>query len=99
MKEYFKDHQLHLNRPDPIVFMTVSVDTSGRIYDDFSRSLFFHTHRASSTLSNELPEESDQFRFLRVSSLANLKGSLGLILAKASTMRISILFFRPRCST
>jgi hypothetical protein len=33
---------------------------------------------------------SDQFRFLRAASYANIKGSVGLILAKASTMRISI---------
>ncbi len=37
-----------------------------------------------------IPEESGQFRFLRVSSYDNIKGSVGLILAKASTMRISI---------
>ncbi len=29
--------QISLNRPDPIPFMTVSVDTSGRVYDDFNR--------------------------------------------------------------
>jgi hypothetical protein len=88
--------QLYLNRPDPIAFMPVTVDTSGRIYDDFSRLLFLHqeivlyTHRETSALANELLEESDQFRFLRTSCLANLKGSLGLILAKASVMRIFI---------
>ena len=70
--------------------MSVTVDTSGRIYDDFSRLLFLHTHREASVLVNELLEESDQFRFLRVTFLFNLKGSLGLILAKASDMRISI---------
>jgi hypothetical protein len=32
-------HQLYINRPDPIAFMPVAVDTSGRIYDDFSRLL------------------------------------------------------------
>jgi len=42
------------------------------------------------SLNNKPPEESDQFRFLRAASLANLKGSVGLILAKASTMWISI---------
>ena len=47
--------QLYLNRPDPIVFMSVTVDTSGRIYDDFSRLLFFHAHREPSDLINELP--------------------------------------------
>jgi hypothetical protein len=31
--------QLYLNRPDPIAFMSVVVDTSGRIYDDFGRLL------------------------------------------------------------
>ena len=81
------NHQRYLNRPDPIVFMPVTVDTSGRIYDDFSRLLFLHAHRETSALVNELPEESDRFRFLRAVSLANLKGSLGLI-----------LIFCPRCS-
>ena len=92
--------------------MSVTVDTSGRIYDDFSRLLFLHSHREASALVNELPEESDQFRFLRSACLANLKGSLGLILAKSSDMRISIpldlssrsfiplpLFIRSRRST
>jgi hypothetical protein len=70
--------------------MSVSVDTSGRVYDDFNRLLFFHAHREASDLDNELQEESDQFRFLRATCLDNLKGSVGLILTKASDMRISI---------
>jgi hypothetical protein len=53
---------------------------------------FLYPHRESSVLSKELPEESDQFRFLRVSCLTNLKGSVGLILTKSSDMRISIPF-------
>ena len=82
--------QLYINRPEPIAFMPVAVDTSGRIYDDFSRLLFLQTHREASALCNEIPEESDQFRFLRADCFANIKGSVGLILAKASAMRISI---------
>jgi hypothetical protein len=71
--------------------MPVAVDTSGYIYDDLSRRLFLQTHRESSALVNEFPpKESDQFRFLRASCLANLKGSVGLILVKESAMRISI---------
>jgi hypothetical protein len=35
--------QLYLNRPDPIVFMSVTVDTSGRIYDDFIVVCYFYT--------------------------------------------------------
>ena len=58
--------KLYLNRPDPIDFMSVTVDTSGRIYDDLSRLLFLHDHRDTSVLVNELPDESDQFRFLHV---------------------------------
>ena len=70
--------------------MPLAVDTGVRIYDDFSRLLFLHAHREASALTNELPEESGQFRFLRAACLANIKGSVGLILAKTSAMRISI---------
>ena len=44
----------------------------------------------TSALTNEIPEESDQFRFLRAACFANIKGSVGLILAKTSDIRISI---------
>ena len=52
--------------------------------------IFLYAHREASALSNEIPEESGQIRFLRAACLANIKGSVGLILAKASDMRISI---------
>ena len=89
-KKILHYRQLYLTRPDPIVFSPVAVDTTGRLYDDFSRLLFLHAHREVSALSNEIPEESGQFRFLRGTYYANIKGSVGLILAKSSTMRISI---------
>jgi hypothetical protein len=60
--------QVYLNHPDPIGFMPLVVDTSGRIYDDFLRLLFFHAHREASVLTNELP---GQFRFLLAACLAN----------------------------
>jgi hypothetical protein len=82
--------QLYIDRPDPIAFMPVPVDTSDRIYDDFLRLLFLHAHREASVLTNDILEESGLFRFLRAACLANLKGSVSLILAKASAMRISI---------
>ena len=59
--------------------MPVVVDTSAHIYDDFLRLLFRHTHRETSALSNEIPEETGQFRFLHAACLANIKGSVGLI--------------------
>ena len=45
-------------------------------------------NREASALANEIPEESEQFRFLRAACFANIKGSVGLIVASA--MRISI---------
>ena len=62
------------------VFMPLSGNNSGRLYDDFLRLLFLHSHRDGSVLARE----SDQFRFLRSVCLAHLKGSVDLILAKSS---------------
>jgi hypothetical protein len=67
-----------------------AVDTACRIYDDFSRLLFLHAHREASALANELPEESEQFRFLRGVCFTNIKGSVGLILDKTWAIRIPI---------
>ncbi len=64
-KKILHYHRLYINRPDPIAFLPAAVDTTGRLYDDFSRVLFLHVHREASALTNEIPEESDQFRFLR----------------------------------
>lgn len=62
------------------------VDSSGRLYDDFLRLIFFHTHHwESSDLARELPEESDQFQFIHTVCLVHLRGSVGLILGKDST--------------
>ncbi len=44
----------------------------------------------ASALDDEQPEESDHFRFLHSVFLDNLQGTVGLILAKTSVMRISI---------
>ena len=70
--------------------MSLAVDTSDRLYDDYIRFLFLHTHRDVSVLVNELPEESDQFQFFRTACLAHLKGSVALIMVKTSVIRISI---------
>ena len=91
-KKIIHYRQLYIDRPEPIAFMPVAVDTSDRIYDDFLRLLFLHPHREASALSNDIPEESGHFRFLHASCLTNIKGSVGLILAKDSVMRISIPF-------
>ena len=51
--------------------------TTVRLYDDFILLIFLHTHREVSVLTNELPEESDQFRFLQAVCFANLRSSVG----------------------
>ena len=53
-----------------------------QMYDDFIRLFFLHSHREVSVLVIELPEESDQFRCLKSSRFANLKGAVGLIRRK-----------------
>jgi hypothetical protein len=70
--------------------MSVTVDTSVRVYDDFNRLQFLHSHWETSALTNELPQGSDEFRFLRATCVSNLEGSVGLIWTKVSDMRISI---------
>ena len=89
-KKIIHYRQLYIDRPEPITFMPVVVDTSDHIYDDFLRLLFLDSHREASVLPNDIPKESGHFRFLRVACLANIKGSVGLILPKVSDMRISI---------
>ena len=37
--------RLHQDCPDPIVFLSVVVNTSGHVYDDFVLLIFLHTHR------------------------------------------------------
>ena len=65
------------------------MNTSGHVYDDFICLFFLHVYRESSALFGELPEESDQFRFLLTTFLTNLKDSVGLILSKTSGIRVT----------
>ncbi len=67
--------------------MPVASSTFGRIIEEFLRLMFLHANREASALAGELPEESAQFRFIRAACLANLKGSIGLMLAKVSGLR------------
>ena len=82
--------QIYTDKPDPVIFLPVAVNTSGHIYEDFVRLLFLHAHREASILAGELPEESDQFRFLRDARLETLKDTVGLIFDKTSALRVTI---------
>ena len=46
---------MYTDRPDPIVFMSLVENTSGRLYDDFIRLLCLHAHREATALDGELP--------------------------------------------
>ncbi len=72
------------------MFLPITVSTLGRVYEDYARLLFLYVHREASILAGELPEKSEQFSFFQDSSLSNLKGSVGLILTKASAMRVTV---------
>ena len=70
--------------------MSVAASTSGRTNEEVLRLLFLRVNRKVSALVGELSEESVQFRFIRTDCLGDLKGSIGLMLAKVSVTRVSI---------
>ena len=51
------------DRPDPITFLPLAVDTSDRLYDDFIRLIFLDDHRETSTLTKDFGD----FRRNRIS--------------------------------
>ena len=54
--------QLYVDRPDPIVFLPVTVSTSGRVYDDFA--CFSCTRTVRLVFWSENYPRNLQFRFL-----------------------------------
>ena len=81
--------QIYTDRTDPIDFLSVSVSTSGHVYDDFVRLFFLDEHRETLVFwpVNYLRK---QFRFFRTVRLVNLQGSVGLILSKDSVVRVTM---------
>jgi hypothetical protein len=77
------------DKSDPVIFLTVVVNTSSLVYDDIVRLFFLVVDGESSILSGELREKSDQFHPLRDTRLVDLK-LVGLILDKVSGMRVTI---------
>ena len=84
------DTSLSLITPTTSHFPSLPLTYKGLVYDDFIRFLFLYVHRETYHLTDELSEESDQFRFLRETCLSNLMGSVGVILTKTLVMSISI---------
>jgi hypothetical protein len=53
--------QVYVDKTDPIIFLTVTVNTSGRVYDDIVRFLFLHVHRETSVLTGDLSRNLNSF--------------------------------------
>ena len=54
---------VYLNRPDPIAFIPLAVDTTGRLYDDFIRLLFLkHRLCLMDCLRNRISFDSSKLR-------------------------------------
>ena len=75
----------------PVSAFSLSLYRHPSIYILFSsRFTSYHKTKKKQILAGELPEESEHFCFFRVERLVNIKGSEGLILSKASSMRVAI---------
>jgi hypothetical protein len=97
-KKILHYRQLYINRPDPIAFLPVAVDTTGRLYDDFSRLLFLHDHREvselilvkSSDMRISIPLDLSSRSFMPLSRFIRWRHPLPLL--------VPSLVFTPRCS-
>ena len=93
IRKYRADYN---NRPPSAVsFMPAIASTSGRLHSEFVRLLFLQAHRetdrffaASGVQSAQ--STSGQFHFRRAAFLQQLKGKVGLALAKAAALRINL---------
>jgi hypothetical protein len=47
--------QIYTHRTDSVVILPITVSTSGRVYEDFTRLFFLHTCREASILSVTIP--------------------------------------------
>jgi hypothetical protein len=82
--------------PSAVSFMTSIASTSGRLHSEFVRILFLQAHRetdrffAASGVQLPQTHPGGQFTFRRAAFLTQLQSKVGLALAKAAALRISI---------
>ena len=53
-KKIIHYRQIYEDKSDPIIFLSDTMNTSGRVYDDFVRLFWFHPHRETTVLTGEL---------------------------------------------
>jgi hypothetical protein len=81
--------------PNTIFFIHVVTSTSGRLHSDFVRLLFLQTHRQTDRFFSVsgvqlVQHDRDQFDFRRVVFSSLVKARVGLALAKAAALRITL---------
>jgi hypothetical protein len=94
IRKYRADYN---NRPPSVVsFMPAIASTSGRLHSEFVRLLFLQDHRETDCFfatSGVLSTQSDRgfFHYHRAAFSAHLKSKVGLALAKATALRITLI--------
>ena len=83
------------NPPNTVSFMSDIPSTSGRLHSEFVRLLFFQVHRETDRFfavsGVQLAQhDRDQFHFRRVAFSTQVKSRVGLTLAKAVDLRITL---------
>ena len=81
--------------PNTVSFMPAIASTSGRLHIEFVRLLFLQAHRETDRFfaaSGVLSAQSDRgfFHYRRAAFSAQLKSKVGLALAKAAALRITL---------
>ena len=84
-----------MNPPNTVSFMPALGSTSGRLHSEFVRLLFLQAHRETDRFfaaSGVLSAQSDRgfFHYRRAAFSAQLKSKVGLALAKAAALRITL---------
>ncbi len=83
------------NPPNTVSFMSAMTSTSGRLHSEFVRLLFLQTHRETDRFfaaSGVQLAQSNRgpFHYRRAAFSAQLKSKVGLALAKAADLRITL---------
>jgi hypothetical protein len=83
------------NPPNTVSFMPAIASTSGRLHSEFVRLSFLQAHRETDRFfaapGVELPQhDRGQFHFRRAAFAQQLKSRVGLALAKAAALRITL---------
>ncbi len=89
---------VYLNHPDPIAFISLAVDTTGHLYDEFIRLLFLVSFNTLTMSHHGIGLDKRVARGIGPVSLpsrfefVNLKGAVGLIMSKSPLLSLPRTF-------